>query len=415
MSSVLSGPRAAADLRIDVDAPSAATPFDIDHATEQLAQALEATAVQRDHDGGHAATERALIRDSGLLGLSVPRSAGGLGADWPTVYRVVRRLAQADSALAHVFAFHHLQVATVLLYGDAEQQQRLLRQTIGEGWFWGNALNPLDTRLYASVATDGWRLDGVKSYASGSVGSDRLMLSAHVPRADGSGPALLIGQVATRSVGIEVQEDWDSFGQRQTDSGTVRFDAAFVPLRDVLLAPDAAPSPRATLRPLVSQLIMANVYLGIAVGAYDAARRYTLDEARPWFSAGVPRAADDPYVQHRYGQLWLLMRPAQLAADAAAASLQAALDRGHALGAAERGEVAIAIAEGKVLAHRAAIEVSSQMFELTGARSTSARHGFDRYWRNARVHTLHDPVDQKLRDIGRYRLDDRSPDPTPYS
>ena len=106
MSYVLSGSRAASDLRIDIDAPSAVTPFDIDQATERLAQALDTTAVQRDHAGGHAAAERELIRDSGLLGLSVPRSAGGLGADWPTVYRVVRRLAQADSALAHVFAFH---------------------------------------------------------------------------------------------------------------------------------------------------------------------------------------------------------------------------------------------------------------------------------------------------------------------
>jgi hypothetical protein len=31
------------------------------------------------------------------------------------------------------------------------------------------------------------------------------------------------------------------------------------------------------------------------------------------------------------------------------------------------------------------------------------------------VHTLHDPVDYKLRDIGRYRLDSRPPEPTPYS
>lgn len=415
MSSVLLRPLPGTPPPSDATPAVASAPLDIDAATERLAIALEATAVQRDRDGGHAAAERRLIRDSGLLGLSIPRSAGGLGADWPCVYRVVRRLAQADSALAHVFAFHHLQVATVLLYGNAEQQQRLLRQTAIEGWFWGNALNPLDTRLYASVATDGWRLDGVKSYASGSVGSDRLMLSAHVPRADGTGPALLIGQVATDSEGVEVREDWDSFGQRQTDSGTVHFSSVVLPLRDVLQAPDASPSARATLRPLVSQLIMANVYLGLAVGAYDAARRYTLEEARPWFSAGVPRSADDPYVQHRYGQLWLLVRPAQLAADAAGATLQAAFDRGHALTSAERGEVAIAISEAKVLAHRAAIEVSSQMFELTGARSTSARHGFDRYWRNARVHTLHDPVDQKLRDIGRHRLDGRSPDPTPYS
>jgi alkylation response protein AidB-like acyl-CoA dehydrogenase len=68
-----------------------------------------------------------------------------------------------------------------------------------------------------------------------------------------------------------------------------------------------------------------------------------------------------------------------------------------------------------VLAHRAAIEVASQLFELTGARSTSARYGFDRYWRNARVHTLHDPVDYKLRDLGRHALDGRFPEPTAYS
>ncbi len=405
MSSVLSERRTDATLHS----------FDPDAAADQLARAFDETAVQRDRDGGHASAERQLIRDSGLLALSVPRSAGGLGADWPTTYRVIRRLAQADSALAHVFAFHHLQVATVVLYGNAEQQQRLLRQTVAESWFWGNALNPLDVRLYATATGDGWRLDGVKSYASGSVGSDRLMLSAHVPRADGTGPALLIGQVATRSAGIEVREDWDSFGQRQTDSGTVHFKGAVLGRADVLQAPDTTPTPRATLRPLVSQLIMANVYLGLAIGAYEAARRYTQEEARPWFSAGVNRSADDPYVQHRYGQLWLLIRPAQLAADAAAAALQEALDRGHTLTASERGATAIAVAEAKVLAHRAAMEVSSQMFELTGARSTSSRHGFDRFWRNARVHTLHDPVDQKLRDIGRYQLDARSPDPTPYS
>lgn len=405
MSSVLT------ERRTDVALPL----LDPEAVADQLALVLGETAVQRDREGGHAAAERQLIRDSGLLALSVPRSAGGLGANWPTTYRVVRRLAQADSALAHVFAFHHLQVATVLLYGNAEQQQRLLRQTVSDRWFWGNALNPLDVRLYATATRDGWRLDGVKSYASGSVGSDRLMLSAHVPRADGTGPALLIGQVATRSAGIEVREDWDSFGQRQTDSGTVQFNNVLLQRADVLQAPDTTPTPRATLRPLVSQLIMANVYLGLAIGAFEAARRYTRDEARPWFSVSVNRAADDPCVQHRYGQLWLLIRPAQLAADAAAISLQDALDRGHALHATERGATAIAVSEAKVLAHRAAMEISSQMFELTGARSTSSRHGFDRFWRNARVHTLHDPVDQKLRDIGRYQLDDRSPDPTPYS
>ena len=68
-----------------------------------------------------------------------------------------------------------------------------------------------------------------------------------------------------------------------------------------------------------------------------------------------------------------------------------------------------------MLAHTAGIDISNQMFELTGARSTSARYGYDRFWRNVRVHTLHDPVDYKIRDLGRHALDGSLPEPTAYS
>lgn len=398
--------------------PSAAWPRlladEIGPATEAVAAALEATAVARDRAGGHAAHERGVIRASGLLGLSIPEAQGGSGADWPTVYRSVRRLAQVDSALAHVYGFHHLQIASVRLFGSARQQARLLGDTVRQGWFWGNALNPLDARLVATPVDGGFRLDGVKSYASGSVGADRLTFSALVSSAQGQRETL-VGELDARAPGVDIREDWQSFGQRQTDSGTVQFRNVFLPAEAVLQWPGHAPTPREQLRQLVSQLLMANLYLGIAQGAYEAARRYTRDQARPWFASGVARSTEDPYIEHRYGQLWLLVRPAELATDAAAGRLQTALDQADPLDAAQRGEVAIAIAEAKVLAHRASIEVATQLFELTGARATTGDHGFDRYWRNARVHTLHDPVDYKLRDIGRYRLDGRLPEPTPYS
>ncbi|WP_457329955.1 acyl-CoA dehydrogenase family protein [Rhizobacter sp. P5_C2] len=70
-------------------------------ATATLVQQLAATAVERDLAGGHAAAEREHIRASGLLTLTIPREPGGLGADWPTFYGVLRQLAQVDSALAH--------------------------------------------------------------------------------------------------------------------------------------------------------------------------------------------------------------------------------------------------------------------------------------------------------------------------
>jgi len=59
--------------------------------------------------------------------------------------------------------------------------------------------------------------------------------------------------------------------------------------------------------------------------------------------------------------------------------------------------------------------VSNQLFELTGARATSNKLGLDRFWRNVRVHTLHDPIDYKYRDLGRYALHRTLPEPTAYS
>ncbi len=382
---------------------------------EALAKHLAATAVQRDQAGGHAEAERELIRDSGLLTLSIPLEFGGQGAPWPVVYQVIRILARADSALAHVFGFHHLQLVGLQLYGNAQQQRQLFTKTVEQRLFWGNALNPLDKRTTATAtgtgAAPGYILDGIKSFCSGSVGSDWMTVSAWDERTG----AALIGVLPTAQQGISVHADWDAFGQRQTDSGNVHFEQVHLAAELVLQSPGQEPTPQSTLRSQVAQLIMANLYLGIGEGAFDTARRYTRESSRAWFASGVADAHDDPLVQHRYGQLWLLLRPAQVLADHAAQALQTACEKGALLTARERGEVAIAVAEAKVLAHRAGVEISSQMFELTGARATSERYGYDRFWRNVRVHTLHDPVDYKLRDLGRYVLDDSVPDPTAYS
>jgi alkylation response protein AidB-like acyl-CoA dehydrogenase len=378
---------------------------------ESLAEQLAITAVERDRRGGHAAFERQLVRDSGLLGLSVPSALGGSGASWSTILKVVRKVAASDSALAHLIGFHHLQVAGLLLYGNSLQQQKFLKATIDDGVFWGNALNPLDKRLIASDTPKGFLLNGVKSYASGSVGSDMLTISAwHLVTS-----TALIAVIPTRRRGITVQSDWDAFGQKQTDSGTVSFENVELDAFEVLQPPKTAPTPFSTLRSQIAQSVMTNLYLGIAEGALAASRDYTLNEAKPWQSSNVIAAQDDPLIEQRYGNLHLMIRAARALADEAAAKLDLALAKGQRTTAADRGEVAVAVAEAKVLSHRAGLDVSSQLFEINGAGSTRRKYGFDRFWRNVRVHTLHDPVDYKIRDLGRYALTGAWPEPTPYS
>ena len=101
-------------------------------------------------------------------------------------------------------------------------------------------------------------------------------------------------------------------------------------------------------------------------------------------------------------------------AEEANAAFQQAWDLGLDLNDAQRGEVGMLVAAARTMAARAALQITSQIFELMGARATAARYGFDRYWRNVRVHTLHDPVDYRSKEMGRWLFTAEPPNPYGY-
>ncbi|WP_394843801.1 acyl-CoA dehydrogenase family protein [Pendulispora brunnea] len=376
-----------------------------------LAADFETTAVARDREGGTPKSERDALRASGLLALSIPASLGGAGADWPTILRSVRIIARADGALAHVYGFQHLLLATVRLFGTPAQYESLARETAERHLFWGNALNPLDDRATLSRDGDDFVLRGEKSFCSGARDADILVVSA----LDASTRKLLVGAIPANRTGIVARDDWDNMGQRQTDSGSVLFENVRIQPHELLAQPGPLGSTFATLRPLIAQLTLANVYLGIAEGALEAARRITRERGKAWFASGVERAVDDPYILGIFGELYVELEAARHVTDAAGVAFERAWARGDALSADERGAVAVAVASAKVTTTRVGLEVTTRMFDTAGARATTARLGLDRFWRNLRTHTLHDPVDYKRRDLGRWFLTDALPAPSFYS
>jgi alkylation response protein AidB-like acyl-CoA dehydrogenase len=407
MSSVALQPRI--DPKAVFDEPRAA--FDAAEVAEHLATELGATAVARDRAGGTAKAERDRLRASGLLALSIPSQFGGVGAPWAQTMRIVRRLARVDGSLAHLFGFHHLLVATVRLFGDELQWAHAYAQTARHAWFWGNALNPLDQRTTIRQAPIGDHVvQGIKSFCSGARDSDRLILSAL-----DEGKKLVVAVVPSDRAGIRILQDWDNMGQRQTDSGTVVLEEVIVHDDELLRSPGPLGSPFASLRPCLAQLILANVFLGLGEGALEEARRYTREQARPWPSSGVAAASEDPYVLRHYGELWVGLHGAATLTDAAGAAFDEAWARAEGLTAGARGAVAVAIAAAKVATTRAGLDVANRMFEVAGARATTSKADLDRFWRNLRTHTLHDPVDYKVQELGRFALLGELPTPSFYS
>jgi alkylation response protein AidB-like acyl-CoA dehydrogenase len=385
-----------------------ATAFDVQLDARRLAQEFRRDAAERDLAGGTAKRERDLLRASGLLKLRIPTDLGGLGGEWPTLLRAIREVANADSSVAHVFGYHHLGQVTPHLRGTPEQRDYWYARTAREGLFWGNALNPLDLRTTLErVDATTFRLNGEKSFCSGATNSDVLLVSANLP----GDSALQVMVLPTGRDGITVHDDWDNMGQRQTDSGSVSF-------RDVVVYADELLTPVEsiwyTLRPCVTQSILSNIFLGLAQGAFAEARAYTLGLERP-FSGSSVRPAEDPYIIAAYGDMHVLVAGAEALLDRAAEALEFAWQREYDLTPDERGECAVAIATAKVAAARTALEVTSRAFETMGARATAAKYRFDRFWRNARTLTLHDPLDYKVREVGDFALNSRYPTPSFYS
>ena len=383
------------------------TPLEI---AQQLAQQFAETAAERDKAGGNPKFERDLIRQSGLLGLSIPQQYGGQGADWKTIFQTIQIIAQVDSSLAHVYGFHHLLIATVQLFSQAEQYQSWFEQTVKQNLFWGNTLNPLDRRTTAQqISENEFIFQGDKSFCSGSMDSDILLCSAYNDEAK-----LLIGVIPTVREGVSLLGDWNNMGQRQTDSGNSHFEQVKIHKDELLLNPGPLSTPYSSLRPLIAQLIFVHLFLGVAEGAFELAKE-TVQSQKAWSKSLVENAVNDPFTQKHFAEFYVQLESVRLLTNKAIETLQHAWNQAENLTAEQRGEVSIAIATAKIAATNTSLYITQNIFQVMGARATTAQLNIDRFWRNVRTQTLHDPIDYKYQEVGEWVLTDKVPDPSFYS
>lgn len=377
---------------------------------QQLANQFAQTAAERDKLGGNPKAERDLIRDSGLLGLSIPKAYGGQGADWQTIFKTIQTIAQVDSSLAHVYGFHHLLIATVQLFAQPEQYGKWFEQTAKDNLFWGNTLNPLDKRtVVEQISEHEYIFQGDKSFCSGSIDSDILLCSGY-----NNAGKLLIAVIPTVREGICFFGDWNNMGQRQTDSGTSHFEQVKIHKDELLLNPGPLSTPYSSLRPLIAQLIFVHLFLGVAEGAFEVAKQ-TVQSQKAWSKSLVENVVNDPFTQKHFAEFYVQLESVRLLANKAVETLQHAWNIGENLTSEQRGEVSVAIATAKIAATNTSLFVTQNIFQVMGARATTAQLNLDRFWRNVRTQTLHDPIDYKYQEIGEWVLTGKVPDPSFYS
>ncbi|GAB6930744.1 acyl-CoA dehydrogenase family protein [Paenibacillus sp. JCM 10914] len=387
---------------------------DFIYKAEELARYFEEDASERDKKGGTPKAQRDALRKSGLLNALIPQKWGGLGLPWSSVMTISRVLSTADSSLGHLFGYHNLAITYTLLGSDQNYAQRLLERSAANDWFWGNAANPLDQGLaivQRNLPDEGFIANGSKSFASGSPDSDVLTLIW----TDSDGERRYLANIPTAREGVRVHDDWDHIGQRQTGSGTVRFHNVIIHPDEISPLPFHPDIPASTIGPILSQSVLTQIFIGCALGALKEGKRYTREKTRAWGTSGVDSAFEDPYILRHYGEYWTETEAAASLADRSLSNIDQIWEKGKLLTWEERGEAAALAAAANVFAGKVSLEVTSRFFEVMGARSAAQSYGFDRFWRNVRTHTLHNPADYKLRTVGNWHLNDKGPEPSSYS
>lgn len=377
------------------------------HTAREVADDLATDAVDREQAGKVPLDEVARLREAGLLTLLTPAEHGGGGADWRTAYAVVRTVAAADGAIGRLLGCHYFLSSSARFFAAPALAARVERESAAGQWCWGGGFAAHEPPLRLTPTGDGYLLDGRQDYACGVAVADRLAVRA--VRSDTGEPLAVL--VDPARPGVTCVSDGDVFGQRLAAGGSVEFDSVPVPAGDVfgsLSSDEGVLSPFAGLAVPTARLFSAQFCLGVADGLLGEAREYCraaqgsrhLSAQGPW-PGGPPQ---DPYTLTAYGELAVAARAASALAGEAIEFLVHGLARGEDVGDDECAEITVLAGAAEAAAARAAQEITTHALDVIGAGATSARHGFDRFWRNARTHTLREPVAPRLREVGDYCL-----------
>lgn len=377
----------------------------------KLSAEFDAQASARDIERQLPHEQIAALKESGLLGISVPVEYGGIDAPATVLAEVFRLIAHADPSLSQIPHSHFVFLEALRLQGTPDQQAFFYGRVL-DGALLANAQSErgphpidVDTTTLTEQPSGDYVLEGRKFYSTGALFADWVVVRASLD--DGSVPTAstpkAVAFVPRDAAGLEIVDDWEGMGQRTTASGTVTLTGVTVPADHVVPFSPIFGEP--TTYGARAQLLHAAIDVGIATGALAAGVRQA-ERARPHFEANVATAIDDPTLIQAAAELTVAVRGAQALLVEAARAVDTATEH---LTEESAAAASVAVAVAKVAAVRASLEAATGLFELGGTRSASVSGNLSRYWRDARTHTLHDPVRWKLQHIGRHTLSGTRP------
>ena len=370
---------------------------------QHLAEQFKTHAVQRDAERILPFDEIEAYSQSGLWAITVPTEFGGADGSSYTFAQIIALMSGVDGSIGQIPQNHFYALEVLRNTGTFEQKKKLYAEVL-QGARFGNALAEFKTKNSAQKQTSikqmaqDFEINGEKFYCTGSLFAQRIPTLVK-----DENQREFLAFVPRNSQGLELIDDWSGFGQRTTGSGTVKFNQVPVLAEDIIPFDNAFTKP--TLVGPIAQIMHAAIETGIARAAFEETL-VRVRQARPWIDSGVATAIEDPLTRYELGRIIADVRASEVLLKQAARSIDAA--RPHPT-IENIAKASLDVAKARAHSTETALKTSSKLIELAGSRGSQREDGLDRFWRNARVHTLHDASRWKYYFIANHVLNGISP------
>jgi alkylation response protein AidB-like acyl-CoA dehydrogenase len=364
--------------------------------------------IQRERDRTLPFDQIGWLKTAHFGALRVPVKKGGHGATLPELFNLLIELSAADSNVTQALRGHFGFAEDTLNWRDPKRQAKWFKR-LAQGDIVGNAWTEVGDAKQGEFSTrvtpngEGWRLTGAKFYTTGSLFADWIDVGVQFDKEHSAGAFVRRG-----APGVDIVDDWDGFGQILTASGSTTFTDVPVEQNDVVVDDQ-----RFRYSAAFYQLVHLATLAGIGrratadLSALVAARR------RNYTSAAAPRSSQDPQVLAVVGRV----RSAAYSAGAIVLKVAEALERAFAAHfekdeAAEEKANAIAeleASQAQTVVTNLILEASTLLFDALGASAVIRDRGLDRFWRNARTLSSHNPRIYKDRIVGDYAVNGTPP------
>jgi len=344
------------------------------------------------------------LKHAGFGALRVPVKFGGDGVSLPQLFQLLTELAQADSNIVQALRGHFAFVEDRLNAHKYKNQELWFKRFV-QGDLVGNAWTEIGHVKIGDVITrvtqnnNQLLVNGKKYYSTGTIFADWVDLFAYDERTDQH----VIAAISRHASGVEVQDDWDGFGQKTTGSGTLTLSNVAIEADHILPFEQ-----RFKYQTAFYQVIHLATLSGIAQSAVATFIHEVQKRDRIFSHGNADLVRNDPQILQVIGKASAQAYASESITTQTAEALQRAyishFSESEVKNIQANNDAELEAAQGQVVISDLVLELTSKLFNALGASESTTTKQLDRFWRNARVVSSHNPVVYKEKVIGDWEV-----------